>query len=928
MRLPPWHTVVPPREDLRRGEPIDAAEFAVHLEKVREGKAPADYQEPTRFFERTYPTVSLKNLAGEVLRRLAGQTVETSAVFNLTTQFGGGKTHALTLLYHLARSDEEARSWRGARKYLEAGGVEQGPRAATAVFVGQGFDVVYGREGRRTPWGDLAFQLGGPAAYAVVEQHDRYGVAPAVDVLERVLPADRPALILMDETMNYMARARTVRAGETGSSNLATQFYGFLQNLTEAVRGRKRAALVAALPGSDIEMAAEDEADYARLQKLLDRVGKAYLLSEGGEIPQIVKRRLFEFGELPRDAGKTVRAYAEWVRDNRDLLPGWFPPDRAEELFRNSYPLHPCVLSVFERKWQVLPRFQRTRGVLRLLALWVSQAYGEAYRGAQRDPLITLGTAPFELAAFRAALFEQLGEDRLEGAVITDIAGGKGAHAVRLDEAAGRSRSEMRLHRKVAGAVFFESNGGQAKAEATLPEVRLAVGEPGMEIGLVESALESLRDACYFLHAEGNRYRFGFRPNLNKLLSDRQGAVDQEALRRHAWETVQRAFAVPAALRGRLRVVLGPEKSGDIPDEALLTLVVVRPEEGMDEEAATLERVRRRTQEHGASHRSFKNALVWCLPAGAAELHECARRYLAWKDIEGDQRELGLDDTQRQQLERGLKRAESDLREAVWHTYRHLRLLGKDGELQGVDMGLLHSSSANSLVEMVQQQLEQQGDLVRRVGVSFLRRNWPASPWWSTRRLVDSFFAAPRFPRLLNADDAVREAVADGVAEGELAYAAGPEEKDARIWFREAMSTAEVEIAEDTFVLTPEEAQRHLESAGTGAESVAGESEEPWPVSATGGGGPTPMRPTSDTGWLDPGNREGRVSVLAWRGVVPHQKWNLFYRQVLSPLVQQGTLRLQVILEAENPEGYADAVRASVRQALRETTEGGQLEEK
>jgi len=158
---------------------------------------------------------------------------------------------------------------------------------------------------------------------------------------------------------------------------------------------------------------------------------------------------------LDRDAENTCRAYADWVQEHRQQLPNLINPDLARDEFHATYPFHPMVISVFERKWQTLPRFQRTRGILRLLALWVSRAYQEGYKGAQRDPLITLGTAPLDDPQFRAAVFEQLGETRLEAAVTTDIAGKKDAHAVRLDAEATDAIKKARLHRKVATTIFF-----------------------------------------------------------------------------------------------------------------------------------------------------------------------------------------------------------------------------------------------------------------------------------------------------------------------------------------------------------------------------------------------------------------------------------------------------------------------------------------
>ena len=165
MSLKPWYKVVTPREDLREGKPLDAAEFAVHLDDVRNNCAPPDYQKPDRFFARTYLTRNLSTLASEVIRRLSGQRTETSAVFNLATQFGGGKTHALTLLFHLARNGAASHRWAGVPQLLAAAGVREVPKAETAVFVGTEFDSVKGRGGgegeplRKTPWGEIAWQL-------------------------------------------------------------------------------------------------------------------------------------------------------------------------------------------------------------------------------------------------------------------------------------------------------------------------------------------------------------------------------------------------------------------------------------------------------------------------------------------------------------------------------------------------------------------------------------------------------------------------------------------------------------------------------------------------------------------------------------------------------------------------------------------------
>jgi predicted AAA+ superfamily ATPase len=526
MALKPWYKVLTPREDLRLGKPLDASEFAVHLGRVKDGKAPDYYQNPENFFERTYLTQNLTNMAAEVVRRLSGEKTESSAVYNLNTQFGGGKTHTLTLLYHLAKNGSNSESWPGVNKILTKSGIETIPKAKVAVFVGNDFDSKTGRGGndgtplRKTPWGEIAFQLGGEEAFALVGQHEADLEAPGSDVIRQILPKDKPCLILMDELMNYVSRSRR--------SGLSSQLYNFIQNLSETARGEENVVLVISVPASELEMTPEDHTDYSRIKKLLDRLSKAIIISTETDISEIIRRRLFEFDSksldlsgraaLPEDARQTCREYARLVRNHRQQIPSWFPIDNAEEAFEAAYPFHPMVFSVFERKWQALPSFQRTRGVLRLLALWVSKAYRDGFLGAHADPLVGLGTAPLDDPFFRAAAIEQLGEDRLEVPITTDICGDSESHSTRLDYESADSIKKARLHRKVATSIFFESNGGRTSGtDASIPEIRLDVAEPDLDIGNVETVLSDLETTCYFLNAEGSRYHFSLKPNVNQI---------------------------------------------------------------------------------------------------------------------------------------------------------------------------------------------------------------------------------------------------------------------------------------------------------------------------------------------------------------------------------------------------------------------------
>ena len=919
MALKPWYKVITPRKDLRDGRPLDASEFAVHLDQVRDGQAPAVYQNPTDFFDRTYLTNNLSDLAAEVLRRLSGVKVETSAVFNMTTQFGGGKTHALTLLYHLAKGDDNSAKWKGVRSLLVKAGLNEVPQAAVAVFVGTEFDSLAGRGGtdgtpiRKTPWGEIAWQLLGANGLAVVAEHERTLTAPGGDIVSRILPADRPVLILLDELMNYVSRSR--------KSGLAAQLYSFLHNLSEVSRSRDNVVLAVSVPASELEMTAEDQSDYERLKKLLDRLGKAVIMSAEAETSEIIRRRLFEWHGLPEDASKSVGEYAEWMRAHRHQLPSWFPVDNAWEALASSYPFHPSVFTVFERKWQALPRFQRTRGILRLLALWVSQAYVEGFRGAHRDPMITLGTAPLGDSTFRAAVFEQLGESRLEGAVTTDITGKQHAHALRLDKEATAEVKSARLHRKIATTIFFESNGGQQKGEATLPEIRLAAAETHLEIANVEQSLEALCDSCYFLSSQKNRFRFSFRPNLNKLLADRRAIVPTSAIRDRLGVEIKRVFG---AGKGVERVFF-PDGTNQVPDRAALTLVVLAPENEAGD-STTGKRLGAMAKEHGSSSRTYKSALIWCVAEDRTLLSEEARKVLAWEDIDADSESLRIDASQYRQLQENLKRAKRDLKEAIWRSYKNVFLLDETNALRKIDLGLVHSSASDSMVALILGRLQQEDLVVDGVSPSFLVRNWPpALPEWNTKAVRDAFFASPKFPRLLNADR-VKQTICRGVEAGILAYVARePSGKYSPFVFRDVLKEADLDITDDVFLITKDAAEAYIARQASTKDKPA---TKPTLEGTSGAGGQSNGGIGSKTtGGTDVGTTPESVAGFRWTGTIAPQKWMNFYTKVLARFATSQWLRLTLTVDIQPEGGVSKAKIEQTKVALRELGMAEEIEE-
>lgn len=950
MKLKPWYTVVHPREDLKANRAIDASEFAVHLDEVYLHRGADEYRNPQQFFARTFLTDSLLDFAAEVVRRLSGIKVATSANFSMTTQFGGGKTHALTLLYHLAENGPKAESWQGVDRILHRAGVAALPKAKVAVFVGQRFDPRGGENGaplRRTPWGELAWLLAGVDGYTVMAPFDAEGRAPGGDTIGKLFDlVHGPVLILMDELINYVSRYR--------ASGLGDQVYNFLQNLGEEARTRENVVCAVSLPASVGEMSAADENDYTRISHLLDRISKSVIMSVETDAAEIIRRRLFDWGaddfapdgriRLNHDAMATCNAYAQWLEEHKGLLPAWFSTDTARQQFMTTYPFHPATISVFERKWSSLPSFQRTRGVLRMLALWVANAYQEGFvkgRG-HGDPLIGLGSAPFDDPVFRQDVFSQLGERNLEIPVTTDIFGNANANAARLDqESSSAAIRQAQLHRKVATAIFFESNGGVShnRAQASLPELRLAVGQPDLDIGNIEAVLEAMAPpdgVCYYLDTTANRYWFSMRPNLTRLLASRKEQVKAVDVR----EAVRAEVIKQVGKFNGNSAIFFPERTSDIPNQPVLTLVVLPPEQNLHARTETEATIEQFTMNYGASARSYKNALIWAVPDSDAALVDAARKLLAWQEIDDNRAELQLSETQRSQLPGNLNRARGELKEAVWRTYSKVYVLGKEAKLRAVNLGLHNSGSANGLFELIVRELRRYDDIADQISPTFLVRYWPpALKEWSTKAVRDAFFAAPEFPRITN-EVVVKQAIASGVANGILAYVSKlPDGSYVQFAYKTPADAASIVISDDMYIITADVADAYLAAQAAAAAAKQGASESGTKQVSNGKGGYAvdgedsggaqvrpPVTPDGDdaadlssgepvTPIRPPGERHTQIT---WEGELPHQKWMNFYMKVLTRFASDHAIALHLRVEIGKDDGISAQKIAEMQAALRE----------
>jgi hypothetical protein len=907
-----WYKVATPRKEVREGRSFNPDEFAIHLEQVIARTAPEDYREPKQFFARTCWTRALREHAGMVLRRLSGETANTAPVMTLITQFGGGKTHTLTALYHLATCGEKAAEYSGVPELLQAAGLSSVPKARVAVFVGNAWDP---QEGRETPWIDVARQLAGDAGVRELGAAAKT-TPPGTESLARVFKAaGGPVLLLFDEVLNFLNRHR----------GMADQFYAFIQNLTVATTGTTHGAAVISLPRSQVEMTDWDMQWQDKITKVVRRVAKDLIANDETEISEVVRRRLFEDIGSDRIRKSVSKSYADWCFERRaQLPPEWTAVDsatteaKAREYLRSRfeacYPFHPATLSVFQRKWQALSQYQQTRGTLAMLAQWISWAYRTGFTEARREPLITLGSAPLEVPEFRSVVLGQLGESGLLAAIDSDISGAH-SHARALD--ADTKGALRNIHRRVGTTILFESSGGQVDKVAHLPELRFALGEPEVDTTSVDTAAFTLQDKSYFIRRVGSDgFKISHQPTMKKVVSDRRASLDEDSEIKPAMRLlVQKEFERGASTP----IVRFPEDGTAIQDTPRLTLVVVDPDAEWTGGGELRQRIAEWTKQRGKSPRLYPGSLVWCLKRPGRDFREKVELWLAWKRVAKDVAEgiLGgdFDRSDRAELQSKVADAEEAAKDEVWGSYRFVVIADSqqpDG-LQVIDLGAGHSSGSETLCGRVIAALKSQALLNESVGAGYIERNWPPalkeSGAWPLASLRQSFLNGS-LTRLLDPDATLRSKIAEFVHKGDFALAYGPKTDGGyeRVLFEEPIDPADVTFESGVFLLLKSKARSLKAEPGPAPGSGAGTipALESAPV-AVGAPAPTPES--------KPAAGADRRTIRIY-GQVPPEVWNRLGTKVLPRLRSGSDLKIGIEFLVTVETGVAQIFQTELSQTL------------
>lgn len=842
--LRPWREVIRPHDDVARGA-FTASEFAADLHLVHAGQATSpEYGDPVEFFTRTYLTEGLRDLLSRALRRVNGEA-GASPVVNLQTNFGGGKTHSMLALYHLFSGTpakdfpQELQELIAANGNPDLGALDVKRVALVGTYLKAGSPIIKddGTE-VRTLWGELAWQLGGRQAYDLIAEDDRAGTNPG-EALRTLIVRYSPSLILIDEWVAYARQLVTDK--ELPSGSFETQFT-FAQSLTEIVASVPGVMLVVSIPasdtgtdesGRDIEVGgANGQLALERLRNAIGRKADPWRSSRKDESFEIVRRRLFQ---APNAEGLTTisavaRSFANLYRNNTALFPrdAAAPNDDYEKRIRASYPLHPELLDRLYEDWSTLERFQRTRGVLKL----VSSIVHELWASGDTSPLILPGNVPLDATTVNTDLTQYL-EDQWKPIIDSDIDGpGSTAQQIDLDRP---NLGQRFVTQRIARSIFMGAAPRIKSTRKGLDKQYLWLGTaiPGDTLGNFGSAVELLAQRSTYFYEEQGHYWFDTQPSVTKTANDYAERLREDV--ETVWNEISRRLQGEEKARGVFdRVHIAPSSSADIPDLEDTRLVIAHPrharrkQDGADSAAHAW--VRDAIEGKGASQRIHRNTLIFLL-ADKSELESleaATRSYLGWKRVQATSDSLNLSAQQRKQTDDWVGRLDQTVSDRirdtfVWAVYPEQFDPTKPFELVA---DRVPDSGGRSLAERVGTKLGREDQLVTDFGAPILGATlhnelgalWRDAGEISVGELWGYFTRYTYLPRLVRRevlDRAIEQSLSTVLVENErFAIASGKDTETGR--YRSLLVPPNphlgLQITDSTLLIEIKRAQRQAEA--------------------------------------------------------------------------------------------------------------------
>jgi predicted AAA+ superfamily ATPase len=829
--LKPWREVVTPHVDVASGR-FQQAEFAADLWQVYLGEGTDEYRKPAEFFRRTFLTDSLKRLLISAVERLSDKGGDP--VVQLQTNFGGGKTHSMLALYHVF-SGASAGELAGVDAVMAKAGVAKLPRAKRVVMVGNKIspgNPVTKKDGTvvRTLWGELAHQLGGKKAFARVAKDDEKATSPG-DVLRELLREHGPCLVLIDEWVAYARQLHD--QSDLPAGGFETQFT-FAQALTESAKLAGNCLLVISLPASDTQGSPHTQADDVevggirgrealdRLRNVVGRVESSWRPASAEEGFEIVRRRLFE--PLPgpeafKQRDVTARAFADQYRAQAAEFPTECRSADYEKRIQAAYPIHPEIFDRLYEDWSTLVKFQRTRGVLRLMATVIHSLWDKG----DRNPLILPSTIPIDDARVQFELTRYLSDNWVP--IIEKDVDGPSSLPLKID---GEVPNLGRLHatRRVARTIYLGSAPTAAAAHRGLEDRRVRLGcvMPGESPAVFGDALRRLAAAATYLYQDGPRAWYATQPTVTKLAEDRAEQLKRDP-DKVAAELDGRVRADLRKTGDFLRVHPLPRSGADVPDDLDGRLVVLPPEHPYSKEngSAAENAARAILEARGNAPRLYRNTLMFLAAdkLRMQDLDEALRKYLAWTSILAEKDTLDLSPFQVRQAETQKQAADSAVTARLPETYQWVLVPEQKTPQAAVEWHAIRLSGSDALAMRASKKLKNDELFVTSLGSTILRKHLDDVPLWrgdhvAVRQMVDDFARYLYLPRLAGPEVLV-QAMRDGLAlltwqSDTFAYAESFDEAARRYRGLRGGQSVALSAEDGGLIVKPEVARRQLDA--------------------------------------------------------------------------------------------------------------------
>lgn len=915
--LLPWREVVEPHQDVATGE-FQQAEFAADLAKVHNGSAPSEYRNPREFFARTYLTEGLSSVLIGAAKRLSGEGGDP--VVELQTNFGGGKTHTMLALYHMA-GGTPASDLPGLDQLLSQSGLGVPAKINRAVLVGtsrgpQDTINVDGSRIIRTTWGELAWQLGGAAAYDMIAENDARGIAPGSHLLEEIFRKCAPSLILIDEWVAYLRQIYRVEGLPSGSfdANLS-----FVQALTEAVKACPGTLLVASLPASQIEVGGEGGQEaLARLKQTFSRVESSWRPADQEESYEIVRRRLFK--EVPGDKfhhrDNTLKQFAKLYRENGNDFPQGCADEDYRRKLEKAYPIHPELFDQLYTSWGSLEKFQRTRGVLRLMA----QVIHELWMGGDPSVMIMPGSVAISSTRVQPELLHYL-----HGSWQSIIAGdvdGLTSTPYKIDQAA-PNLNRYSATRRVARAVFMGTSpsDGQQNKGLDDKQINLGVVQPGERPAIFGDALRRLANQAKFMHSDLGRYWYSMSASLNRVAADRAGQFE-EALVLIEIDKALVTYINTLADRGNFDAVqVAPGSSSDVPDEAGGVRAVVlgvgfahSGREGSDAIAEAKDILMQR----GNTPRVYRNTLVF-LAAEQRQLDNlklAMRAALAWAEIVREIDRLNLTQSDSALAKAKLAEAQETLKTRMKEAWCYLIYPVQETAQADLEWNSAKVPAQDGLLARASKKLASDEGLFTELGPARLDRElqkyiWNGKDHLLLRDITEYLSRYIYLPRMKNRAVLAKtvHAAIGGVVAGPFAYAERWDDAKKRYAGLVIASgaNAQVVIDSESVIVQPSVAEVQLKEASAPAAVTP-----PTGFGDATSGSPSAVPTTSPQPEARPTRFVGTVMISPDRPAREiHQIVEAIIEQLTTMPGSQVSLKLEI--DAEVPSGMD---RAKIRTLL------------